>query len=221
MTTQVEISIFNLPIMCHCVQDCDSGEWSWKDMLKFYNRDLDYGFDTANKLSDNDRTDLYATGGKWRVEQQRLRWDVLDTFREAAAEHGIEVEQHFNNSNRESCGYFQVNQNSGIRLSAYRAFLKPAIDARRSNLTVRTQAQLKQLVLDSADKTDIDPLSATDRHVAGLEYHDTSRGHAGHIVKVRARKEVILSGGSVGSPHALMLSGIGRVRLAPPLRSNM
>jgi choline dehydrogenase-like flavoprotein len=173
--------------------DIENGEWSWQDMLQCYNKDLDYGFPT-----DSTSEGSYSTGGQWRVEKQRLSWEVLDTFREAAAEHGVELEQHFNNSNEQCSGYlhfsrpmfesvveykrtalpspsasndvytmyrikhylilphaillqsihryFQVNQNSGVRLSAYRAFLKPVEG--RPNLTIRTQGQLKRVVVD-------------------------------------------------------------------------
>jgi choline dehydrogenase len=79
--------------------DIESGEWSWKDMLKHYNNDLDYRFETQDSVEG-----LYSKGGNWRVEQQRLSWKVLDTFREAAAEHGVELNNHFNNSNEESSG---------------------------------------------------------------------------------------------------------------------
>lgn len=63
--------------------DSENGEWSWKDMLRMYNKDLDYGFDTDEGDPDG-RKEFYKTGGKWRVEKQRLRWDVLDTFREVS-----------------------------------------------------------------------------------------------------------------------------------------
>lgn len=85
-------------------------------------------------------------GGEWHVENQKLSWDVLNDFRTAAIEGGFPEIKHFNNSNHPGCGYFQVtmlayifqliiyvvlnitikvNQHSGVRLSAHRAFLKP------------------------------------------------------------------------------------------------
>eukprot|EP00941_MAST-03F_sp_MAST-3F-sp1_P000110 g110.t1 len=167
--------------------------WNWKDVRKFYDIDLDYAFP--------DKKEEYGKGGKWRVESQRLRWDILDTFKEAAREYGIPEIEHFNNSNRESCGYFQVTQRSGIRLSAYRGFLHPIIG--RKNLTVATSTHVKRILLDDENAKD-GKFRAT-----GLEFWNKDDV----VCNVQASKAVIMAAGSIGSPHILQCSGIGDEKL--------
>ena len=70
--------------------------------------------------------EMHGAGGEWRVEQQRLSWEILDAFRDAAAEVGIPKIADFNRGDNEGCGYFQVNQRRGVRWSTAKAFLRPA-----------------------------------------------------------------------------------------------
>jgi choline dehydrogenase len=114
---------------------------------------------------------------------------LLDAFREAAAEVGIPKTDDFNRGDNEGCGYFQVNQKTGVRWSTARAFLKPAMD--RPNLTVLTRAQATGLHID-------------DGRASGLDFL-----HDGQARQATARGEVILSGGAIASPQLLQLSGIG------------
>ena len=58
---------------------------------------------------------LHARGGEWRIELARIRWDILDAFQEAAAQAGIPKVEDFNRGDNEGCGYFHVNQKTGIR----------------------------------------------------------------------------------------------------------
>ena len=102
--------------------------WGWHDILPYFLRSEDQAALPVDEL--------HADGGEWRVERQRLSWDVLDAFREAAAEAGIPKTDDFNRGNNEGCGYFHVNQRTGLRVSAAKAFLKPAM--KRPNLTVLT-----------------------------------------------------------------------------------
>ena len=76
-----------------------------------------------------------------------MRWDILDAFREAAAQFGIPKIEDFNRGDNLGCGYFQVNQKRGRRWNATKAFLRPAL--RRRNLKVVTGAARKPL--SSAD----------------------------------------------------------------------
>ncbi|MGD8430620.1 MAG: GMC family oxidoreductase, partial [Ectothiorhodospiraceae bacterium] len=110
--------------------------WGWDDVLPYFLRHEDHGFI---------RNQYHAQGGEWRVERQRLSWEILDAFREAAAETGIPKVDDFNAGDNEGCGYFHVNQRRGVRVSAATAFLKPV--QRRTNLTVLTHAQASRIHL--------------------------------------------------------------------------
>jgi len=154
--------------------------WSWEEVLPYFKRSEDHyqGGD-----------DFHGGGGEWRVEEQRLSWEILDAFRQAAAEMGIPPTEDFNRGDNEGCGYFQVNQRRGLRWSTAKAFLRPALH--RPNLTVITHAQAERLVLEG-------------KRIAGVDFLQK-----GAARRIRARGEVILSAGSVGSVQLLELSGIG------------
>ncbi len=156
--------------------------WSWLEALRRYIKFEDYhGGNNA----------WHRQGGEWRVERQRLKWDILEVFRHASQEAGIPFSDDFNRGDNFGVGYFDVNQRSGWRLNASRAFLKDA--AKRPNLTLRTGALVKQLKIDPASK-----------RCLGVEYI-----HDGNIHVAEARKEVLLSAGSIGSVQILERSGIG------------
>ncbi len=135
----------------------------------------------------------HGSGGEWRVEKQRLRWEILDAFREAAHEVGIPKTDDFNTGDNEGCGYFEVNQRSGIRWNTSKAFLRTAM--RRGNLTIMTGSHVHKLRLDDSDGK----LRCT-----GVEF---SGGGQRWIAE--AASETVLSAGAIGSPHLLQLSGIG------------
>jgi choline dehydrogenase len=133
-------------------------------------------------------------GGEWRVERQRLRWEVLDAFALAAQEAGIAATTDFNSGNNEGVGYFEVNQKAGWRWNASKAFLRPV--AHRPNLTVWTETRVQRLALTREPDGS---LSCTGAQLL--------RG--GQPVHVTATREVVLSAGSVNTPQILQLSGIG------------
>ncbi|HEX5079586.1 MAG TPA: GMC family oxidoreductase N-terminal domain-containing protein, partial [Geminicoccaceae bacterium] len=154
--------------------------WGWDDVLPYFKRSEDYALGAD---------DLHAVGGEWRVEQQRLSWEILDAFREAAAEVGIRKITDFNRGDNEGCGYFQVNQRRGVRWSTAKAFLRPARS--RANLTVLTGAQAMGIVFEG-------------RRAVGLRFVQ------GGIQKlVRVGRELLLASGAIGSPQLLQLSGVG------------
>ncbi|WP_170403377.1 GMC family oxidoreductase [Ruegeria arenilitoris] len=177
-----------------------SGEddWNWENSVPDFKAHenhykLDNGADP--EMGDNSRfSDLHGHGGEWRVEKQRLRWDVLDSFAEAANEAGIEPTDDFNAGDNAGVGYFDVNQKSGWRWSTSKGFLRPAKE--RQNLTVWTEAQVERLTFDTA------PDGATRCSGAVVR-------RAGQPVIVNASAEVILSAGAINSPQILQLSGIG------------
>ena len=154
--------------------------WGWDDVLPLFKQHEDYhgGADA-----------LHGAGNEWRVEKPRVRWEILDAFRAAAAEQGIPPSNDFNRGDNFGCGYFDVNQKAGVRWNASKAFLHPI--KRRRNLAILTHTRALRLAFD-------------DRRCTGLE---VMRG--GERGLVRARAEVLLAAGAVGSPQLLQLSGIG------------
>ncbi len=141
----------------------------------------------------------HQTGGEWRVEKQRLRWDVLDAFSQAAQQAGIPATDDFNRGDNEGVGYFEVNQRSGWRWNTAKAFIRPACYA-RPNFELWTSAQVSRLTLEALpDQT---------RRCTGVQVWN---GH--EMVTAKATREVILCAGSIGSPQILQLSGIGPAAL--------
>ena len=136
--------------------------------------------------------------GEWRVEKQRLRWDLLDAFSQAAQEAGLPASSDFNTGDNEGVGYFEVNQKAGWRWNASKAFLRPI--AKRQNLTVWTETRVKKLTLARDD-------------AGALRCTGAELVRAGRAVNVSAVREVVLSAGSVNSPQILQLSGIGPAAL--------
>jgi choline dehydrogenase len=170
----------------------DNPGWAWKDVLALF------------KQSENHfagASEFHSDGGEWRVEQQRLHWPILDAFRDAAQQSGIASISDFNQGDNEGCGYFQVNQKSGVRWNAAKAFLKPI--RQRPNLTVMTEVEVDRVLLENGRATSV---------VARQQ---------GQAVTWRARKEIILCAGSVGSPGILQRSGIGPSSVLKPLGINV
>ncbi|AVH42729.1 GMC family oxidoreductase [Agrobacterium tumefaciens] len=176
--------------------------WSWQNCLPDFKAHedhyrLDDGADP--KTGDNSRfSDMHGHGGEWRIEKQRLKWDILESFAEAAVEAGIQRSDDFNSGDNEGVGYFEVNQRSGWRWNTSKAFLRPARN--RPNLTIWTQSHVERLIL-------VKEASGRKRCIGVMvERH-------GQRVEVGARGEVILSAGAIGSPQILQLSGIGPAAL--------
>lgn len=146
----------------------------------------------------------HGAGGEIRVEQPRVRWKILDAWQAAAAEVGIAPIDEFNRGDNSGSAYFHVNQRRGRRWSMADAFLHPI--ARRSNLTVYTQTQALRLLMDNQvhDDQRRGAWKTAQHRVTGLQLLKD-----GQIVDVRARREVILSAGAIGSPHLMQLSGLG------------
>jgi len=172
--------------------------WSWQNCLPdFMAHEDHYRLDNSAdpKTGGNSRfSDMHGHGGEWRIEKQRLKWDILESFAEAAVEAGIPRSDDFNSGDNEGVGYFEVNQRSGWRWNTSKAFLRPAKN--RSNLTIWTQSHVERLVLE----TD----GSVRKRCTGVVLQ-----RQGQRAEVRARREVILSAGAIGSPQILQLSGIG------------
>lgn len=176
--------------------------WRWENVLPAFKAHedhyrLDNGVDP--ETGGNSRfSDLHGHGGEWRIEKQRLRWDILERFADAAVEAGIPRSPDFNGGDNEGVGYFEVNQRNGWRWNASKAFLRPI--RHRPNLEVWTGAQVEKLELG------VGPNGA--RCCTGVLL-----SRAGRSMVVRVRREAILSAGAIGSPHVLQLSGIGPAAL--------
>ncbi|WP_417602002.1 GMC family oxidoreductase [Pararhodobacter oceanensis] len=159
--------------------------WGWDDVLGYFKAHEDYAAgEVAAEISES-----HGTGGEWRVENQRLRWDILDDWAKAAAETGIPATADFNTGDNEGVGYFKVNQRRGWRWNTAKAFLRPARG--RRNLEIHTSAQAQGLIFDG-------------QRCVGVRYL-----RDGHPMEARCNAEVVLSAGSIGSTQLLQLSGIG------------
>ena len=157
------------------------GGWGWDDVLPYFRRSEDnvrFGDDA-----------LHGSGGEVRVEEMRLSWEILDAFRDAAAQTGIPKIDDFNGGDNFGCAYFQVNQNKGVRWTSAKGFLRPAM--KRPNLRVLTHATAHGLIVEGG-------------RVAGVRV-----AHGGKIHALRAARETVLAAGAIGSPQLLQLSGIG------------
>ncbi|WDH37666.1 GMC family oxidoreductase [Pseudomonas chlororaphis] len=158
--------------------------WNWQDVLPLFRK-------SENHFAGD--SEFHGAAGEWRVERQRLSWPILDAFRNAAEQSGIASVDDFNGGDNEGCGYFQVNQKAGVRWNAAKAFLKPI--RQRPNLTVLTGVEVDRVLLENG-------------RAAAL-----SARYQGQPQTFKARREIILSAGSIGSPSILQRSGIGPAAL--------
>ncbi len=155
--------------------------WGWDDVLPVFKRSEDY---------QHGADECHGVGGEMRVEERRVSWEILDAWRDAAAECGIPKIAEFNRGDNFGNAYFQMNQRAGRRWSGTKAFLRPVLH--RPNLTVRTDAQVRRIAVDAGD---------AGPRATGIELVTGER--------LAARREVILAAGAIGSPQILQLSGIG------------
>ena len=168
------------------VQATGDDSWSWENALKRYKSFEDY-HSAANEW--------HGKGGEWTVSEQRLRWPIMDRFKEAAVEAGIPASEDFNCGDNFGVGYFDVSQRAGWRLNTSKAFLRDA--AKRPNLTVLTQAIVTKLKIDSATK-----------NCLGVEYIKDGQSREA-LCALEQGGEVLLSAGAIGSVQILERSGVG------------
>ena len=164
--------------------------WRWDQCLPYFKQHEDF-----HKGAD----DLHGAGGEWRVDKQRLRWEILDAFSQAAQEAGVPACDDFNRGNNEGVGYFEVNQKKGWRWNTVKAFLRPTCQT-RPNFTLWTHAQVRHLETETGADSAL--------RCTGVQVWDGKQ-----LVTAHARREVLLSAGSIGSPQILQLSGIGPANL--------
>lgn len=161
-------------------RDLGNEGWDYKEALTYY-----------KKAQNQERgaSQYHAQGGPLNVADLRYTNPLSRIFIEAGTEIGLSHNRDFNGQEQEGVGFFQVTQKNGKRHSAATAYLKPILH--RPNLTIRTEAQVTRVLFEK-------------QRAVGIEYIQ-----AGTLHTVRANREVILSGGTINSPHLLMLSGIG------------
>ena len=154
--------------------------WDWDSVLPYF-----------RKAEDNERgTDAFhGAGGPLRVSNQPRRFELADAMLAACEQAGIPRNPDFNGAAQEGCGYYQTTTGNRRRWSTAKAYLEPARG--RANLDIRTGAHATRVLIE-------------DGRAVGVEYQ-TPEGRR----TARARQEVIVSGGAYGSPHLLLLSGLG------------
>ncbi len=157
--------------------------WAWSDVLPYF-----LAHEDQRALEPEAFEGVHVSGGEWRIERQRLSWQILDAWADAAEQFGVPKIADFNGGNNEGSSYFQVNQKRGFRWNTSKAFLQPALA--RSNLTVMTNAVVERVVVE-------------DQRVVGVRLRRN-----GLPIAIGARREVLLSAGAIGSPQILQLSGI-------------
>jgi choline dehydrogenase len=158
--------------------------WNWESVLPVFKRSEDYwgGADA-----------MHGDQGEWRVEKQRLHWDILDRYTQAAQQAGIPFRQDYNRGDNFGIGHFEVNQKKGVRWNAAKAMLRPVLN--RPNLKVVTGALIDKLVMEG-------------KEARGVEFSLDGATH-----RVTARIETLLTAGAIGSPVILQRSGIGPAKL--------
>ncbi len=159
--------------------------WGWEDVLPIFKMSEDY---------QHGQDEFHGTGGELRVEERRVNWEILDAWRDAAAEIGIPKIAEFNRGDNFGNAYFQMNQRRGVRWNATKAYLQPV--QKRPNLTVISDVLVDRIEFDDLTETP----TATGIRVQHAD---------GSNQQFKAVNEVILSAGSIGSPQLLQLSGVG------------
>lgn len=159
--------------------------WTWNEVLPYFKK-AERHFGGA--------TEHHGCDGELCVEEPRVKWEILDAWRDAAEETGIPKVDEFNRGDNFGNAYFHMNQRGGVRWSATKAWLREAL--KRPNLTLITKAHTRKVILDRKDGVN---------RATGIEL--TVEGQGEGVAK--ARRGVILAAGAIGSPQLLQLSGIG------------
>ena len=154
--------------------------WGWRDVLPYFKQHENHF------LGESEHHNI---GGEWRIEAPRVQWDLLEAFRDAAAQAGIQKIPDFNTGDNEGSCYFHVNQQKGRRWSAARGFLKPVLN--RQNLRLETGCLVEKIEFDG-------------KRAVGVRWKQN-----GETKTAKAKGEIILSAGSLGSTQIMLLSGVG------------
>lgn len=161
-------------------RDLGNQGWGYQDVLPYFRKLENY------EPAENE---FHGKGGPLNVAELRVKNPICQAFIDSAVEAGYPRNDDFSGQEQEGVEFYKVTQKNGERWSAARAYLHPVMH--RHNLTILTEAQVTRVVL--AGKT-----------ATGVEVQ-----HKGKLVRIEAKREVILSGGAINSPQVLMLSGVG------------
>ena len=159
--------------------------WGWDDILPFFLKSEN------NELG---KSEFHNDSGPITVANKKINLKLLDEFQNAAEEVGIPKTIDFNTGNNFGVGFFQFTTSFNkpglkLRCSAAKGYLNPA--KKRSNLNIVVNAHVQKINFDN-------------NKAVGVNYYKGEKIHS-----VKANKEIILSAGSIGSPHILQVSGIG------------
>ena len=158
--------------------------WSFDEVLPYFRKSEDH---------DGGESAHHGCGGPIHVTDiSRRAHPLCRTFVETAAHLGFAATDDFNGATGEGVGVYQINTDNGRRASSANGFLRPAL--KRRNVELRTRSHATRILFEGT-------------RAVGVEYR-----RAAEIVRVTARREVILCGGTVNSPQLLQLSGIGEAR---------
>ncbi len=155
--------------------------WSFDDVLPYFRK---------SENQERGADDYHGQDGPLAVSDMRVHRDICDAFIDAAVNAGIPRSDDFNGRDQEGVGYFQLTMKNGWRCSTAASYLRPA--RRRQNLNIITHALARKVVMK-------------DGVAVGVEAKIK-----GEVQTVRARREVLLAAGAIGSPQLLELSGIGQ-----------
>lgn len=169
--------------------------WTWDNVLPAFKRHESHWRLDEGQPHDASFAALHGSKGEWRVEKQRLRWDILDAFAQAAQQAGIPATPDFNTGSNEGVGYFEVNQKDGLRWNTAKAFLRPKCYG-RPNFEMWTSAQAMRLITEKQADGSVRCTGVNVWTGDGMEH-------------VTATEEVIVCAGAINSPQLLQLSGIG------------
>ena len=159
--------------------------WGWKDVLPYFIKSEN------NELG---KGKYHSDSGPIMVANKKIKLKMLDEFINAAEEKGIPKTHDFNTGDNFGVGFYQFTTSHShfglkLRYSAAKGYLNPA--KKRSNLKIVTDAHVQKINFENKKATSI-------------TYENKSK-----IIEVKANKEIILSAGSIGSPHLLQISGLG------------
>ena len=158
--------------------------WSWQEVFPIFKHSEDHH---------GGASEIHGAGGEWRVEEQRLQWEILNAWRDAAEQCGIPKVADFNGGDNFGSSRFQVNQRTGVRWNASKAFLRPVMQ--RPNLTVLTKVHATKIRFQ---------LREGKQEATGIEFIRDKE-----MFFAEAACETILAAGAINSPQLLQLSGVG------------
>jgi len=158
--------------------------WGWDDVLPYFLKSED------NELG---KSKFHNDKGPITVSNKKINLNMLEEFQNAAEEIGIPRTNDFNRGDNFGIGYFQFTTSRQkllkLRCSAAKGYLNPI--KKRSNLKITVNAHVQKINFEG-------------KKAIGVSYYTGDK-----LNSVKAKKEVLLSAGSIGSPHILQVSGVG------------